>query len=292
MKTTTVGRSGSGPRSASSPIPYLALIRPVNGAIASAAVLVGAFVSRWPTAWPPGFLGAACAFLAASAANALNDVVDREADALNRPARPIPSGRVTPRGARWAALVLYAGALSLAIPLGSRALVLVSSWVVLTALYSRFVKGVPVAGNVLASLVAASPFVLGGLTQGKVLLSLVPFALAFLVHLAREAVKDAGDKDGDARAGVRTLAVARGAGASVVMARVFIALAMAAAPLPYLARLYGAGYGAAVLFIEMLFVRELLILRGRPGADRLERASNGLKLVMLAGLVAFVLGVI
>lgn len=292
MKTTTAGRSGSGPRSASSPASYLALIRPLNGTIASAAVLVGAFVSRWPTVWPRGFLGAGCAFLAASAANALNDAVDREADAVNRPARPIPSGRVTPRAARLAALVLYAGALSLAIPLGPRALALVSSWVVLTALYSCFAKGVPVVGNVLAALVAASPFVLGGLTQGKVLLSLVPFALAFIVHLAREAVKDAEDAEGDARVGVRTLAVARGAGASLVMARVSIALAMVAAPLPYLARLYGIGYGAAVVLIEVIFVRDLLILRGRPGAARLERASNGLKLVMLAGLAGFVLGVI
>ncbi len=292
MKTKTAGRSGSEPRSASSFAPFLALARPVNGLIASGAVLVGAFVTLRPTAWGLGALGGACAFLVASAANALNDVLDREADAVNRPERPIPAGTVAPGSAMRLAVVLYAGALCLAVPLGAWGFALVASWVGLTALYSAFLKATPIAGNAVASLLAASPFLLGGLSQGKVAPALVPTGLAFLVHLAREVVKDVEDVDGDAKAGFRTLAVARGPGAALGMARVAVVLVMVAAPFPYFAGHYGIGYALVVVVIEAILARTLYVLARGPGGAALRSVSNGLKLVMLAGLLGFVLGVL
>lgn len=292
MKTKTAGRCGSAPSSASSFAPFLGLIRPVNGLIASGAVLVGAFVSRRPSAWGPAALGAGCAFLVASAANALNDVLDREADAVNRPERPIPAGTVAPGPATRLAVGLYAGALCLAVPLGWRGFVLVASWVGLTAFYSAFLKAVPVAGNAVVSLVAASPFILGGLSQSSAASALVPTGLAFLVHLAREAVKDAEDVEGDAVSGLRTLAVARGPGAALGMARGAIVLTMVAAPIPYFAGYYGIGYALAVAAVEAILGRVLYVLVNDRGPDALRRASNGLKLVMSAGLLGFVLGVL
>jgi geranylgeranylglycerol-phosphate geranylgeranyltransferase len=264
----------------------------VNGAIASGAVLVGAFVSRRPTAWGPAALGAGCAFLAASAANALNDVLDRRADAVNRPGRPIPSGLVTPAAAGRVAVALYAGALCLAIPLGAAPVALVGSWIALTALYSAFLKQVPVAGNAVVSLVAASPFVLGGLSQGTAVATLVPAGLALLLHLARESVKDAEDVEGDAAAGVSTLAVVAGPEASLATARAMVVLTMVAAPLPYFFDLYGIGYALVVVAVEAVLGAVLYVLAKGPDRGALRRVSNGLKLAMVVGLLAFVLGVI
>ena len=51
---------------------------------------------------------------------ALNDWADRELDAVERPERPIPSGRVTPRAALTAAVVLSATGLGLAAVAGGR----------------------------------------------------------------------------------------------------------------------------------------------------------------------------
>jgi 4-hydroxybenzoate polyprenyltransferase len=76
------------------------------------------------------------------------------------------------------------------------------------------------------------------------------------------------------------------------MARIVVMLVMVAAPLPYVARLFGIGYALAVLFIEAVFVWMLFALAGRPSRASIRRASNGLKLVMLVGLVGFVLGVL
>jgi geranylgeranylglycerol-phosphate geranylgeranyltransferase len=292
VETKTAGRFGSAPSSASSFAPFVGLLRPANGAIASGAVLVGAFVARRPTEWGPAALGAACAFLAASAANALNDVRDRQADAVNRPERPIPAGSVGSGHATRLSLALYAGAVCLALPIGAWAVALVAAWVALTALYSVSLKAVPLVGNVVVAAVAASPFVLGGLSQAGAAAALVPTGLAFLVHLAREAVKDAEDVEGDSRAGFRTLAVARGPGAALAVARAGTVLLMAAAPVPYFAGRYGIGYALAVAVIETLLGRVLYVLAKSPDRPGLRVASTGLKWVMLVGLTAFVLGVI
>lgn len=53
---------------------------------------------------------------------ALNDWADREEDAAERPHRPIPSGRVSPRAALTAAAALTAGGLALAARAGRRPL--------------------------------------------------------------------------------------------------------------------------------------------------------------------------
>lgn len=59
-----------------------------------AASLGGATLRPWPIVAAP--LGAACLYLAGMA---LNDLADRRHDAVDRPQRPIPSGRISPRAA-------------------------------------------------------------------------------------------------------------------------------------------------------------------------------------------------
>ncbi len=50
---------------------------------------------------------------------AANDWCDRHVDAINQPDRPIPSGRMPGRWGLWIALAMSAGALLLALPLGT-----------------------------------------------------------------------------------------------------------------------------------------------------------------------------
>jgi len=272
------------------------LMRPANGLIAAAGVLVGAFVSRAPTWWGPAFVGAAAAFSAAGAANALNDRLDVDADRINRPERPIPSGRVTPGVAEATAAVCGVVAVALAALVAPRAALLAVVWLALTALYSVVLKGVPVVGNVAVSLVASTPFLMGGFTQGKYKLALVPCVLAFLVHLARELVKDVEDVEGDRAAGLRTLAVRRGAPAVFAVTRGVLVALMVLSALPFAFRIYGWGYAAVVVVIDALLVWLMVTLGRRSEEGALKGGSrvpsNVLKGVMLLGLVAFVLGVL
>lgn len=275
----------------------LGILRPVNGLMAGAAVFVGGFVTvradAWGTAgdWGAAALGAAAAAAAAGAANALNDYADREADRTNRPERPIPSGALSPRAALGTAVAAYVVSLGLAALVNAQALTLAAVWAALTLFYSLALKGVPVVGNLVVAAVAATPLLMGGLTQGRGRGALIPCALAFLMHLARELVKDAEDVEGDRRAGVGTFAVRCGPGASITAARVALIGLIGLAAVPFALRVYGWGYAAVVCVIDALLVWTLASLGGESDGKKLRAVSNRLKAVMALGLAAFVLGV-
>jgi geranylgeranylglycerol-phosphate geranylgeranyltransferase len=284
------GGRGQGSGSASRPAAFLALVRPLNGVIAAAAVLVGAFVSRRPVALGPSLLGAAATFAAVSAANALNDVVDREIDRINRPLRPVAAGLIASRAASLLAGVAWTASLVLAAKISAAAVVLVVVWVGLTACYCASLKRVPIVGNVIVSLVVASAFLMGGVSQRAVVPSLVPFSLAFLVNLAREIVKDAEDVEGDAAAGVATVAVVFGTHVSVVLARVVTLALMAAALVPI--GIYGRDYAVAIVPVEGILAWTLFATARRTDRGGLRLYSNSLKAAMVLGLVAIAAGVL
>jgi geranylgeranylglycerol-phosphate geranylgeranyltransferase len=275
----------------------VSLVRPLNGAIAAAAVFVGAFVAARPTAWGPAALGAAAAFFATSGANALNDVSDLATDRVNRPERPVAAGRIRPQRAREIGLGGYAAALACAVVLsrpggpGIQAFTLVAAWVALTILYSSAAKGAPVAGNVVVAAVAASPLLMGGITQRNVGATFLPFWLAFLIHLTREIVKDGEDVEGDRATDVRTLAVAAGPAASLAAARLVAIVAMALAIVPYALGNFGPGYLAVVVLLEGILGWRFVLSRPEPSRETFRALSRALKIVMVLGLVAFVAGV-
>src|SRR5262245_44879594 len=73
----------------------LRLIRAPNLVIAAGGVLAGGWIGQGRIAVPTALLRAALSGAALGAAgNALNDLLDLEADRQNRPDRPVPAGRV------------------------------------------------------------------------------------------------------------------------------------------------------------------------------------------------------
>jgi geranylgeranylglycerol-phosphate geranylgeranyltransferase len=264
----------------------------LNGLMGAAGVLVGAFVSRSPTRWGAATIGGLSAFAAAGAANAFNDRMDVAADRVNRPDRPLPSGRATSGAA--VAVSIGCGVLSLLLAalISPRAFLLALAWLALTALYSVALKGIPLAGNIAVALVASTPFLMGGFTQGKYLLALVPSGLAFLMHLAREIAKDVEDMEGDRVAGVLTFAVRRGAGASYGLVRALLLLLMALAVLPFALRIYGWGYAVVIVLVDVALIRLMVTMGREAGRSAAPGPATVLKWVMALGLVAFVLGVI
>jgi 4-hydroxybenzoate polyprenyltransferase len=94
--------------------PYIELIRPANVATASADILAGYGIAGLANhaALPWLLIATSCLY---AGGIVLNDVFDREIDRLERPERPIPSGRVTARAAAvLGACLLLAGVLAAA----------------------------------------------------------------------------------------------------------------------------------------------------------------------------------
>jgi geranylgeranylglycerol-phosphate geranylgeranyltransferase len=201
----------------------LVLIR-VRSCLAGAAVsIVG---SRIVSGGSLGLEEIAASFSVAFAiafAQTYNDVVDRFLDEVDKPWRPLPSGRMSLLAARRVGAVAAALSLStaLTVSLGLALfclVVLLLSWA-----YSMYWKGTVLLGNLVVAVLASTAVPYGALASGGALsLQLLAVqATVFTVVLAHEVVKTIRDADGDALAGLSTLATRAGVS---VAARVAVGL--------------------------------------------------------------------
>ncbi|AZM51083.1 prenyltransferase [Streptomyces sp. WAC 06738] len=82
---------------------------------------------------------------------ALNDYADRDVDAVERPHRPLPSGRITPRAALAAAAALTAASLGLAAAAGRRPLALATALAGAVWAYDLKLKNTPAGPAAMAA---------------------------------------------------------------------------------------------------------------------------------------------
>jgi 4-hydroxybenzoate polyprenyltransferase len=267
--------------------PWIDLFRPWNAAIAAAAVWLGWACLRTqplgPPEWQLALWGSLSMFLLVAAGNADNDLVDLETDRVNRPLRPIVSGRISRDAARAAAVLLYTGGVLFAWTGTPVHGALAAAMAALLLVYNRRLKGTPVLGNLAVALLCAlavwfTEFPLP--PRGALPAALV----ALLATFARELVKDAEDVAGDRAAGLRTLAVAAGAGTARKLAFATIVALLALLPVP-MTMGYGWPYAAAVVLLAGPALVPLLGELARPDAN-FARASRLLKFLMIAGMIA------
>ncbi|MEV7974372.1 SCO3242 family prenyltransferase [Cellulomonas sp. NPDC089187] len=194
---------------------------------------------------------------------ALNDWADRELDATERPERPIPSGRITPRRALIVAGGLGAAGLALAaLGGGARSLTVAAPLAVGVWLYDAVLKETPAGPVAMAACRGLDVLMGAGLGQ---LRPATPTALALAAHTAGVTWLSRGEVHGT------TAGVARGtlaATAAVLAATVVPARRPdpAASPRPWAfgaTLVTAAGYAATVLPAQVAAVREPSAARAR-----------------------------
>jgi len=224
--------------------------------------------------------------------NLINDYYDRDIDRVNKPSRPLPSGRLT--SAYVMRLYLAGSALitiliAALLPIAMAALLIL--WETLLFYYARRGKRIALMGNLIIAAIASSAFLGGSIPTGNFQATVFPALLAFLLVLGRELVKGAEDIRGDNAAGASTIAVRYGEEQAVFLGAAALFLCVIVCPLPGLTQYYGRVY---FLVIELLFVPGLLAatylaLRSQQPAV-LHRASRILKIQMFFGIIAMALG--
>ena len=269
---------------------FFLLARPLNGLITALSVGIGALTADQLPAWPAVVLAALSAALINGAGNAFNDLIDIDIDRVNRPLRPLPAGRLSPNAARMQSLLLALAGCALAFGLSPWHGAIALTVAALLAVYSIFLTNSLLWGNVLVAFIGAIAFLYGALTAGGIGRSWIPALFAFLFHLGREIVKDIEDVAGDQIRGERTLPLAWGrARAGMLVALVYLLL-VGVTWLPVLMGPYGALYALALLPVHALVgyvLWQLYCQRAVLADDRLGRL---LKVGMLLGLVAIVVG--
>ena len=297
---------------------WLEILRPANCGMAAIAVLVGMLlvVTKLGASFslPVVLLAAVAAFLIAGAGNAINDYVDVEADKVNRPKRPIPSGRVSRAAALNYSIALFAIGIFLAAAIfhytglwWPAAIAAVNSGLLI--LYAFRLKDSLLIGNIVVSYLVGSSFLFGGAAAGDLLLPLLLTLLAALANLGREVAKTLEDLEGDRVGFLRKLArkakaaVSRFKGEEHAELRVnhkllagvgalSLVLAVVVSPAPFVLRQLGLSYLAVVGLADLAFLAAAVqLLRARTSRGY-HSASKTVKLGMLLGLVAFIVGVL
>lgn len=267
---------------------YLELTRPQNCVISGAAAVVGALVASGGELLPLMLFVFGAAAMICAGGNAVNDYCDRAIDAINRPSRPIPSGRIAPSQALGVGKYLLLVGVILALPLGLGCVALAVFNSLLLAVYSAWLKRWGLPGNLAIAYLVGSTFLFGGLAVGRLGLVGVLALMAALSTAGRELIKDIEDMRGDKRLGLRTFPLTHGPRAAAWLAAGFLASTSALAPLPYamgLGRVYLVLVLVSIGFFgaaSALAIRDLP--KGAGRASRICRAGMGW------GVLAFLAG--
>jgi 4-hydroxybenzoate polyprenyltransferase len=198
------------------------LVAPALGFLSGAATAIGAFP---PESWAPTLLvaplvGSAMAAVLNAGNNALNQIYDLDIDRVNKPTRPLPSGRMTIRQAWTFTTIAYVAALVLAwlvAPSGRHE----CFWLVIAAVICTFLYSMPPArtkrlgiwANVTIALPRGVLLKVAGWSSVKTIAGVEPWfigAIFGLFLLGATTTKDFADMDGDRLGGCRTLPIQYG----------------------------------------------------------------------------------
>lgn len=174
---------------------YLELLRPPNVVTAVADVLAGyAVAGRANTPALPWLLTATVCLYAGGVV--LNDFFDRELDAVERPERPIPSGRVPARQAAALGTALLAGGVVAAAQGTSAAGAVAAAIALLVVLYDARSKRHALAGPVNMGLCRGLNLLLGVAAVPAALAGNWPIALISVVYIAAVTTVSRGEVHG------------------------------------------------------------------------------------------------
>lgn len=175
-------------------------------------VITGAAASGELRSWRPAALAASsCCFYWAGMA--LNDYADRELDAVERPERPIPSGRVSPTTALRLAGGLTLTGMALAAATGGRALAVATPLAGAVWTYDLVAKPTP-AGPLVMGSARFFDVLLGGARAPR---QALPAAFTLGIHTTGVTMLSRGEVHGSTPSTARaSLATTVGVGATVV----------------------------------------------------------------------------
>ena len=270
----------------------LELMRYRNCAMAGLAAVIGAGIAYSAA---PGdmiwfILIFFTVFFITGAGNAINDYFDAAIDAVNRPGRPIPSGRLKKDTAFIFSIALFGAGVLISFFIGeTRIPFLIAVFnSVLLFFYASFLKRKVFLGNLSVAYLTGSTFLFGGAAYGQdgLKVTLVLFVLSMLATLAREIVKTIEDMEGDRKEGALTLPIMIGERRAAYLACAFGLVAIALSPIPYIRELFNEYYLFVVGFADVILLYAVFMsLKKRP-AD----SSKYFKVGMFLALIAFIAG--
>jgi len=269
-------------------IDYFRLTRPLNCFMAGIAVVVGCLVGAGSEINIHGIqvaLAFVVCFVVTAGGNAINDFYDVKIDAINKPHRPIPSGRISPRSAFAFAISLFGIGIVLSYFINPICLLIAAVNSLVLMGYAYKLKRTVLWGNVSIGYLTGSTFLFGGAAVNEIAVTFVLFMLAMLATVGREIAKDVEDIKGDKKEGLTTLPISVGVKKSATIASAFAMMAVILSPLPIVLSNFGTAYLVIVTLADVILLLGTTIIKKHPA-----KSSSFLKVGMMVGLLAFIMG--
>jgi geranylgeranylglycerol-phosphate geranylgeranyltransferase len=245
---------------------YLEIIRPGNVVMAVIAVILMGIIGQNYNL--PLILGTIAVFLATGGGNVINDYFDYKIDAINKPNRPIPSGRISLKNAYSYASLLFAVAVIFGILIGYLLdnyipTLIVSLSSLLMYCYGKSLKKIALIGNIAISFLTGLCFIFAGViigldtsSFGIVYTSLYLGFFASFMTMAREITKDMEDIEGDKLEGAETFPIVYGNKKSSILTSCLMVLATVLSPILYFNGIFN------VYFLAILPIAIAIFLYG------------------------------
>ncbi|MGL4669460.1 MAG: UbiA family prenyltransferase [Methanobacteriaceae archaeon] len=290
---------------------YIEILRPGNAIMAVIAVLLVAIVeNNFSLAV---FLTMLAVFLATGGGNVINDFFDYKIDAINKPNRPIPSGRISLKNARNYAIVLFVVAIitgffisalisgffgitvsgvfseiSIISSILPVLIVFISSLLMIYYAYS--LKKSVLIGNIAVSFLTGLCFVFAGVVIGNIIVPIYLAFFAFLMTMAREIVKDTEDIEGDKKENAKTFPIIYGKKASGILAGFLMIITSLLSPILYFIGVFNIFYLIILVIAIIIFLfGAYTIFKGQEVVD-CKKVSKLIKVGMLITFIAFAIG--
>ncbi|MBQ9160727.1 MAG: UbiA family prenyltransferase [Methanobrevibacter sp.] len=276
--------------------PYIEILRPGNAVMGAISIILVALIDK--TLSIPVILAMITVFFETAAGNVINDYFDYNIDLINKPERPIPSGRISLKNGRNYAYFLFtAGTVC-----GFLISYLTNNWIpfiivliadVILYLYAYKLKYTPLIGNLAVGFMTGFGFVFGGFSINNpniVMISLYLGFFAFVMTTARELAKDIEDIEGDKADGARTLPILIGAKIPAILSAILIVIDSALCPILYFNHIFGFYYLIVIAIAVILFLYSAFLIIKSQDKVTAAKVSKYLKIGMLIAFVAFVAG--
>nr|WP_305792401.1 UbiA family prenyltransferase [Acidianus sp. RZ1] len=227
--------------------------------------------------------------LVAAGGYAINDVFDVEIDKINKPDRPLPSGKISLRRAIILSYGLMISGTIISITLGYFEVIIATITSLALYYYAKTLKREGLSGNIIVATTTALSIFYGGITyfSGDWLERvIVPTAYSFLLTLGREFIKGIEDYEGDKAYGVKTLATTIGVRDTWKISRIILILILVISPLPLF-------LGFNIMYLILLIPFVYFILLSIFSETSIKGGSKGreyLKWSAFIGITAFALG--
>jgi geranylgeranylglycerol-phosphate geranylgeranyltransferase len=242
----------------------LELTRPINDIMSGFAVFISGVLSA---GWHMPLMSIVAAslgtFFASAGGMVINDYFDVDIDRVNRPHRPIPSRKITRKGALYFSLFLFSGAGVCVLFTNIWCVIVGVPALFLIILYSWKLKRRLFVGNLAVALLSALALLYGGIATGNIQLVSILALVAFFASVSRELAKDIEDIKGDRIGGSQSVPVLLGENMTSQIAGGFLALAIGSSFLPYALGIFDSLYVMMIIPVNLAmgFVMVQMLLK-------------------------------